>query len=590
MSPAAVRANEAWAATIAGALSASGVRIAAVSPGSRSTPLVLALSRRPELRLVECLDERSAAFFALGVGRASRAPAAVVTTSGTAVANLLPAVVEAAQAEVPLILLTADRPAALRGADANQTIEQAGIFGAFARMALDPGAPSSDASALRVLAAQVARAAASARGRPGGPVHINVPFAKPLEPERWPPADAHPVPPVPRHHRGAAAPPEGVAEEIASALAAARRPLLVCGGVPDAAAVGPEALALAAAARAPVIADPLSGARFGGGSVGVVAGAADRLLSDPELRAELAPDFVLRVGASPTSASVGALLEAARGAPQVVLDGGGRWKDHQALATTYLRADEALALAAIRAAASHAEGPDEGWTARWARAEAAAQEAFDAALEAASAGDPDALFEGALARIVAAAAPPGGALFVSSSMPVRDLDAFAAPRDEHLVVHGNRGASGIDGIVSSALGVAAALPEGAPPLVAVTGDLALLHDANGLALASAAPPAIFVVVNNDGGGIFQLLPIREYEPEFTRFFATPHGRDLGALAAFHGLAHERCENPAALSEALRGRLADGAGGVVEVVTDRERNRVVRERVTAAAVAAATSAI
>ncbi|HSM35824.1 MAG TPA: 2-succinyl-5-enolpyruvyl-6-hydroxy-3-cyclohexene-1-carboxylic-acid synthase [Longimicrobiales bacterium] len=590
MSTGASRANQTWAETIAAALVASGVRTAAVAPGSRSTPLVLALSRRTELRLVECLDERSAAFFALGVGRATRVPAAVVTTSGTAVANLLPAALEAAYAEVPLILLTADRPPALRGSDANQTIDQAGLFGGSVRMSLDPGLASADDDALRVLAAQVARAAASARGRPAGPVHINVPFAKPLEPDRWPPPDAPAEPPVARHHAGAAAPAHAVAGEIASALAAARRPLLVCGAVPDPAAVAPEAIALAEAAGAPVIADPLSGARFAVGAVGVVAGAADRLLSDPGLRSELAPDFVLRVGASPTSPSVGALLEAARGTPQVVLDGGGRWKDHQALATTYVRADEALSLAAIRSAVAGADGADEAWRNRWARAEAAAQEAFDTALEEASAGEPRALFEGALARVVAAAAPAGGAIFVSSSMPVRDLDAFAAPRNEALTVYGNRGASGIDGIVSSALGVAAALPQGAPPLLALIGDLALLHDANGLALAAAAPSAVFVVVNNDGGGIFQLLPIREYEPEFTRYFATPHGRDLSTLAAFHGLAHERCDGPVALADALGRRLADGAGGVVEVVTDRERNRLARERVTAAAVAAAAHAI
>jgi 2-succinyl-5-enolpyruvyl-6-hydroxy-3-cyclohexene-1-carboxylate synthase len=313
-----------------------------------------------------------------------------------------------------------------------------------------------------------------------------------------------------------------------------------------------------------------------------VAGGADRFLTDPEVRAALAPDLVLRVGASPTSASVARLLEEAADAPQIVLDGGGRWKDHQALASQYVRADEALSLAAIRGATDGPGDRDAAWGGRWARAEEAAQKAFDGAVLEIAAGS-HGLFEGALARQVAAAVPAGGALFVSSSMPVRDLDAFAAPRDDTLGVYGNRGASGIDGIVSSALGASLALPDGAPPLVALLGDLALLHDANGLSLASAAPRTIFVVVNNDGGGIFHMLPIRDYEPEFTRFFATPHGLDLGALAAFHRVPHERCEGPAALGEALRKRMTASAGGVIEIVTDREANRKARDAVTRRAV-------
>lgn len=586
--PATRRANEAWARTIAGALVAAGVRRVCVAPGSRSTPLVLALARRDELRPLACLDERSAAFFALGVGRASGDPAAVVTTSGTAVANLMPAAVEAAQSEVPLLLLTADRPPSLRGSDANQTIDQPGIFGAYSRLTLDPGPPSADPRALRVLAAQVARACAAARGRPAGPAHLNLPFAKPLEPEAWPPPDEEPEVRVARHHAGAAEPPPGIAAQVAAALAAAGRPLVVCGSVPSPDAVGREAIALARDARVPVVADPLSGARFGHGTRGTVAGAADRFLSEPSVRRALCPDFVLRVGASPTSAHVLELLEEAADAPQVVLDGGGRWKDHQALASEYVRADEALSLSAVRRSVEEAR--DDAWLRRWMDAEAAAQGALDAALRESAVADPAALFEGAVARAVAADVPAGATLFVSGSMPIRDLDAFAAPREAGLRVLGNRGASGIDGIVSSALGAAAALPDGAPPLVALIGDLALLHDANGLALAPAAPRTLFVVVNNDGGGIFQLLAVRDFEPEFTRLFATPHGLDLSGLGALHGVAHRAAEGLEDLRAELAAGLASAQGGLLEIATDREGNRVARDAVTRRVVEAVSATL
>ncbi|MEN8374192.1 MAG: 2-succinyl-5-enolpyruvyl-6-hydroxy-3-cyclohexene-1-carboxylic-acid synthase [Gemmatimonadota bacterium] len=587
-------ANELWGRTVALALARSGVRLACVSPGSRSTPLVLALAGVPDLRLVSCLDERSAAYFALGAGRVGGGPAVVVTTSGTAVANLFPAVVEAAQSEAPLLLLTADRPARLRDADANQTIGQAGIFGAYARFAIDVGEPSEDPAALRVLAAKVARAVAAARGRPAGPAHLNVPFAKPLEPERQAAVTAVAAPfeaaRVPRHHVGVAGPPAAAVEDVARTLAAAQRPLLVCGAVPDSASVGAQALALARETGTPVLADPLSGARFGPGATEVTAGAADRFLSDPAVRRALAPDVVLRVGSTPTSVSVQALLEEAGEAPQIVVDGGGRWKDHQALAASYVRADEAGTLRALREAGERSRSPERAaWTDLWRRAEGAAQEALRDATTAVASADTATLFEGAVAREVAAAAPAGATLFVSSSMPVRDLDAFAAPRDAALRVLGNRGASGIDGVVSSALGVSAGAPA-AGPVIALIGDLALLHDANGLALAGAAPRCVFVVVNNDGGGIFQFLSIREFEPEFTEHFATPHGRDLSLLASFHGLDHSEAPNLGALPERLAAAVAAERSALLEIRTERESNRTAREAVTRRIVDAVTSAM
>jgi 2-succinyl-5-enolpyruvyl-6-hydroxy-3-cyclohexene-1-carboxylate synthase len=294
---------------------------------------------------------------------------------------------------------------------------------------------------------------------------------------------------------------------------------------------------------------------------------------------------VLRVGATPTSTWVQALLEEASEAPQIVVDGGGRWKDHQALAAVYIRADEAGTLRALREAGQASRPPERAaWSDLWRRAEDAAQEALRAATTA-----PATLFEGAVAREVAAAAPAGATLFVSSSMPVRDLDAFAAPRDAALRVLGNRGASGIDGIVSSALGASAGSPA-AGPVIALIGDLALLHDANGLALASAAPRCVFVVVNNDGGGIFQFLPVRDFEPEFTEHFATPHGRDLSLLASFHEIDHSTLAHLGALPDRLQAAVAAERCALLEIRTDRESNRTAREAVTGRIVDAVRSVI
>ncbi len=575
----------------------SGVTDLCLAPGSRSTPLVLAAAARgPQgdgtLRLRVFIDERSAAFFALGVGKATGRPAAVVTTSGTAVANLLPAVVEAAWSETPLLLLTADRPARLRGADANQVIDQGGIFGNYPLLAMELPPPEVSVEALRHVRASVGRAVAASLGRPGGPVHLNLPYAKPLEPvpvpadlpEGFPEsvepalggrADGAPwVRVTPRRPRCS----DDEIEALARHLAGAERGVVVAGPHPEAATVGPALRAFAARWGAPLLADPLSGGRHGERAGSAVVATHDLFLRDPETAAALRPDRIVRVGASPTSAALVGWLERHGDVPQVVIDGGRRWKDLLALAHQVVGACATDTLGRVVERWGDRSGHGEEWTARWT--------AVDRAAGAIALDGP--LHEGHLARAVVDALPPGTPLFVSSSMPVRDVDAFGGARPDPLPVFGNRGASGIDGIVSTALGVAAGARRTA---VALVGDLAFLHDLNGLLAARESDlRLILVVVNNDGGGIFHMLPVRDREPAFTPYFATPHGADLARAAAAYGVAHRTVTGAEVGGEVAAALAAPETRSLVlEVRTDRDDNSRAHAAAVARCVAAARRA-
>jgi 2-succinyl-5-enolpyruvyl-6-hydroxy-3-cyclohexene-1-carboxylate synthase len=537
------------------------------------------------------LDERSAAFFALGVGKGSGVPAAVVTTSGTAVANLLPAVAEACQSETPLLLLTADRPHHLRDSDANQAIPQPGIFGAFTRAAWDLPQPGVDAPALLHLRAVADRAVAAALGTPAGPVHLNLPFRKPLEPSD----EAGDVPPgfgesevlalrgrdpdpLVRISRRRAAASESELERLAELIDAAERPVLVAGIASEAHRLGPAVTRFAAACGMPLLADPLSGARMGPSHGSARIAGYDLFLRDAEVRERLRPDLVLRLGAAPTSASLLRWLSEAHEALQIVVDGGGRWKDHQNTASLYVAADGPDTLEAL---ASRVGLPAPlSWRRRWEVADRAAARGARKA--------PGPRHEGHVAATVVAGVESSDVLFVSSSMPIRDVDAYGTPREEGPAIFGNRGASGIDGIVSTAAGVAAGTGN---RTVLLTGDLALLHDSNGLlAVREEGVELVVVVVNNDGGGIFHMLPVREYDPPFTELFATPHGLELAHLARLYGLPHTRVESPKGVEEALRVGLEAGGSRMIEVVTDREVNRIGHQAAVLAATEAARDAL
>ncbi|MCB0217948.1 MAG: 2-succinyl-5-enolpyruvyl-6-hydroxy-3-cyclohexene-1-carboxylic-acid synthase [Chloroflexi bacterium] len=610
--------NLAWARGLVDALIEAGLGHACISPGSRSTPLTLALVERPELTTSVHIDERSAAFFALGQARASGRPALLVCTSGSAGAHYLPAIIEASQDRVPLIALTADRPPELRDTGAWQTIDQIKLFGGFTRWFCEAGAPFEGAFGLRYARDLGLRAAASALGPIPGPVHLNLAFREPLLPEppttptqpeptgiRGPaprpgPAAAPTIAPfepalgagapkrsrLPRAGRAFAPPDPTLLDAIAEGIAAAPRGLILAGRLgplelaPTTSAGLPayrEALAaLAAASGYPILAEPAGGLRFGPHDRSRVIAGYEACLRAAAWRDAQAPQLVLRFGASFTWKQVAGYLAAHPGAEQLLVDPLERWDDPTRSGGRRIGCDPiALARGLAERLPSAAAG-DPGWLDAWRRADAAAGEVVAALAEPTVAA-------GSVAWVypcLIAALPDGALLQVANSMAVRDLDSFAPAVERDIQVLVNRGAAGIDGTLSSALG--AALGAGRPTTL-VTGDLAFLHDLNGLGAVGAEAADLQVIVLNDaGGGIFAHLPsAASVDPEtFARYFRTPPGADIAAACATYGVAHRRIAGAEALAQALRQRPRGLQ--VLEIAIDLEANTRLHRRLWQAA--------
>lgn len=536
-------------------LADAGMTDACLSPGSRSTPLALALSREPRVRLHVHLDERSSAFFALGLARATGRPVAVACTSGTAVAEMLPAIVEADASRIPLVALTADRPEELRGTGANQTIRQPGIFGGFVRLGVDAPVPvAGDDGAWRGVADTLV---AAALGWPPGPVHGNLPVREPLIPSGGalaePPPAASAVPGGGSAVGGSGDAGEGLHAPDDADLARLREMLQVERGVILAGTSrepAPSILGLADALAWPLIAEPTSGLRVPGALT-----AGQWLLGDERFMGAHTPEVVLQFGAAPLSR---AGLSLVGGGPRLaIVDPDGVVADPTRSATHRVVADaEVMA----RALSPDRRRGDTAWNGAWRAADAAARHALDSSLDT-----EDRPSEQRIARDVAASMLDGEVLVVGASMPVRDLDACMAPR-RGLRVLSNRGASGIDGVVSTAFGVAAS----GVGVTALIGDLTLLHDVGGLLWnARRGAPVTFVVPDNGGGGIFPLLGQRALAPgDLERLFVTPHDLDLAAVAAAAGVPHLRVERAADLAPAIAGAREHGVTALVQVVVDR----------------------
>lgn len=580
-------ANMLAARAVAQELRRSGVAHACVCPGNRSGPLAFALAAESGLKVWSHVDERSAGFFALGLAKAARAPVALLCTTGTAAANFLPAVIEANHARVPLVVLTADRPADLRDTGANQAIDQVGLYGRQVRWAVDLPAPRADDRALRHLRSVACRAVMHARGPPAGPVHLNLAFAKPLEPT---PAGDVPGDFEARHPRALHGRPGGAPWVAVQVAPRAPSPADVAGlarameGRRGVVVLGPQddprraeaAARLAHALGYPLLADPLGGARFGPPAA-LALGAYDAFLHGPEVRRALAPEVVVRLGAAPTSDALLQWLEAS--AERVVLlDDDPGWRDPLHLPGERLLADPVQACEALAGAVRPAPP---AWLAAWRACEAAAREALASALR-------DAWFEGRAVRHVLDAAPAGATVVVSNSLPVRDLDRFGAPSPKALRVLGNRGASGIDGVTSTALGAAAAGPG---PVLLLTGDLAFYHDLPGLlALKRLGLAATIVVLHNDGGRIFDGLPAARFDPPFTDLFVTPHGLDFEPAARMFGAAFQRAGDAGGFEDALGRALKAGGPQVLEARVEPAQSKALRAHATRAAAAAAEDAL
>ncbi len=534
-------------------LARCGMQDACTSPGSRNAPLVLSLTRESRIRCWSHIDERSAGFFALGAAKASGRPVAVTCTSGTATANLFPAVIEARHARVPLIVLSADRPPELREVGAGQTIDQVKLYGDAAKWFFEVGVHDATPERLRWIRTLACRVFRTAAGGPAGPVHLNFPLREPLITEE----------PLADDDTGRAAgvpyvitePPHGPAPAGGPGPHPSGRILIIAGAnLPD-----PAGLASYAQSQGvPMLADPLSGARRGDAAIAHY----DLLLRDQSFTDTHRPDYVFRLGDLPTSKPLRAWLARLRDVAQIAFDPDGTWQDPDAV----------VGMRLWRTLPRPAELEVEaGWLDSWRTADARTAKAIESTLAEGGLSEP------LVSRTLADRLPANATLYVASSMPIRDIETFVPARPHPPRILANRGTNGIDGTVSSAFGAAAG-SDG--PVVLLTGDLALLHDIGGLLAARRLNLNLTIVVlNNDGGGIFHFLPVATQQDAFEQHVATPHGLDLAIAADLFGCRHVLAETERELHEALSA--ATGTT-IIEVRTDREQNLALHRRVADAA--------
>jgi 2-succinyl-5-enolpyruvyl-6-hydroxy-3-cyclohexene-1-carboxylate synthase len=576
--------NTALASAFVEELARGGLCQAVVSPGSRSTPLAVALWREPAIEVSVIVDERSTAFFALGAAQATGTPVAMLCTSGTAAANYHPAICEADESAVPLIALSADRPPELRGIGAGQTIDQLKLYGSSVRWFCEVGTHEADDDGLLHYRSVACRALAAARGEPRpGPVHLNLPWREPLAPVPVEGAvtATDPLALEGRDGRPLTAvtpidmePSTFLLDEVAGHIRDARAGVIVAGRQLDPELREPLSH-LAHAAGFPILAEPTSQLRCGPHDRSHVVSAYDLLLRDEGFRESVEPDLILRFGELPTSKPLRAWISDS-GADQIVVDPRCGWNEPTRRAAALLRADPTELAAGWAARLGDEERPAPS---RWLEAERAAREALWAELEGL-----DELTEPGLHLALGGAHRTGDLVYTASSMPIRDQEAFLPPSDSDALFLCNRGANGIDGLVSSGIGAAHA--SGRPTTI-VTGDLGLLHDIGGLAaLRDVSTPVRIVVIDNDGGGIFGFLPQAEALPsdEFEALLGTPRGVDIAKATSLFGLSHRRIGSLAELPDAL----AAGTG-LVEVKVDRRANVGLHERLSRSAAAAARRA-
>jgi 2-succinyl-5-enolpyruvyl-6-hydroxy-3-cyclohexene-1-carboxylate synthase len=577
--------NTALASAMVDELARCGVRYAAIAPGSRSTPAALALLRAPAIKTTSIVDERSAAFFALGAAQAIGVPAVVLTTSGTAAANLHPAICEADEASVPLIALTSDRPPELRGVGAGQTIDQLKLYGEAVRWFCEVGTHDADDGGLLHFRSVACRAYAAAQGDPRpGPVHLNLAWRDPLGPEPRPKdvtatsalalrgRDERPLSAV---LASPVEPDEPLLTALVERVAGTPRGVIVAGRLADPVAATPIA-ALARAAGYPILAEPTSQLRLGPHDRDLIVWPYEAIA---RARCDaLVPELVIRFGDMPTCKPLRHWLDEFEALSQIVVDRHFGWNEPTRRGETILRCDAAALSAALAERVARRE--DDRWSSAWLAAARAAAGAIEAELATFDRPSEPGV-HAALGRLYA----DGELVYTASSMPIRDQEAFleAGPADVRFLC--NRGANGIDGLISSGIGAATA--SGRPTWI-ITGDLALYHDMNGLAvLPRVEPPVRIVVLNNDGGGIFEFLPQSEQvtRAEFEALFGTPLGLDLDRVARLYDLPFARIDDLADLVS-----MDTSGTTLIEVPVDRGSNVELHRRIAASAARAAADAL
>jgi 2-succinyl-5-enolpyruvyl-6-hydroxy-3-cyclohexene-1-carboxylate synthase len=536
--------TQSFAATFVDELAGQGVEYACVSPGSRSAPLAMALQRHPKISVLMHIDERSGSFFAVGLAKATGKPVVLLCTSGTAAAEFHAAVVEASYSFTPLIVLTADRPPELQDIGANQAIDQQRLYGTAVRWFFDPGAPVELPNAARLWRGLAARAYAEAAT---GPVHLNLPFREPLVP---PPGQV----PTPLGSAGQAVsagrslPSTSQVAALASALQRAQRPLVVAGEMRD----GDRLASALHRLGVPVLAEPASQLRRP--ETGWSVESYEALLR-AGWSLQHGPDLVIRLGGTPTSRVLNRWLAAAS-AQTFLVDTDHAWRDQDHVATNVVGCDAQPLLEALPPVERAT------WRDQWVGAGKRATAAIAATLVSTP------LHEGHVVRALSVRLPDPGQVFIGSSMPIRAADSFWPQARSHQRFYGNRGASGIDGLVSTGLGVAAGRVN--LPTVVLLGDLSLYHDMNGLwALKRHGIRATLVVCDNDGGGIFNFLPQAEHHDVFEELFATPLGLDLSQVARLYGLVYSPVTDRSGLEPAIADAIAAPTPTMVVVRFKRE---------------------
>ena len=558
-------------------LARSGMQHVVVCPGSRSTPLALTFADQQErIKLWVLVDERSAAFFALGIAKATHTPVALVCTSGTAAANFLPAVAEANLSRVPLLVLTADRPPELRDNGAPQAIDQNRLYGTHAKWFMEMALPEATNESMRYARTLACRAFATSLAAPAGVVHLNLPFREPLTPAAIP---GQPLPPIEKRDKTAW---EGRnngriythvygdiisydlndTDGIGTLLSRTERGLIIVGSQSDTELIE-SIVNLAGTLGFPIFADPLSFCRNGLSSQGQIIDAYDAFLRDEKFIEDVKPDLILRFGAMPTSKPLLLYLQAHPEVITIVVGTHGEWNEPINSANIIIYSDPIYFCAEIEEELTYYV--NEEWLELWQTTNEVARQTLETEMRRF-----DDLFEGRVFSELSQMMPNNSALFVGNSMPVRDCDTFFGSTSRNVRILCNRGANGIDGVVSSALGVAAADPDA--PLVLVIGDLSFYHDMNGLLAAKKyGLNATIILINNDGGGIFSFLPQAAYPEHFEALYGTPTGLDFRHAVEMYGGTFTRVTD----WDAFRAAVGEGIGGaglhVVELPTNRESN-------------------
>jgi 2-succinyl-5-enolpyruvyl-6-hydroxy-3-cyclohexene-1-carboxylate synthase len=552
----------AYIAAIVSELVFTGVTDVVVSPGSRSTPMAMIMAEHPDLKVHIHVDERSAAFFALGIAKALNKPVAILCTSGTAAANYFPAIVEARYARVPLIVLTADRPHELREVGAPQAIDQIHLYGSHVKWFSEMALPEKSDDIIRYARTVCARAVSIATSAPSGPVHLNFPFREPLIPK----LDDELFQLQERPHgfvkvqNGDLIISDKQFKEIAERITQTGKGIIVCGNIGDI-EFAEAVTGLAEKLKFPIIADPLSQLRSGSHSLDNIIETYDTFLRNEDAKAFLKPDVIIRFGAMPISKALTIFLKENGNAEQFVIDGGGGWRDPSSLSSNMIFCNESLFCKKIVSFA--VEKSSAQYLTNWKNINDLTKKNMT------SLRDITELSEGRLFYQLAEMLPDDSTLFVGNSMPIRDLDSFFLNTNKAIKVMANRGANGIDGTVSTALGAALY----SKSLYLVLGDLTFFHDLNGLIAAKLYNIDInIILVNNNGGGIFSFLPQSEHPKHFERLFGTPLDLEFEhAVKMFKG-EFTKIQNWDHLESEMMKKTRSAGINVFELGTNRDINR------------------